>query len=59
MNAQEVENGATGPRLECPVCGQATSIRREPDPEDGDLFVTELETMARNEWRARLGRSTY
>ncbi|NIM50936.1 MAG: hypothetical protein GTN78_24370 [Gemmatimonadales bacterium] len=43
----------------CPLSGTDTGIVREIDPELGSLSVDELETLARNEWRRRLGKNAY
>jgi hypothetical protein len=43
----------------CPYCRSDTSIERELDPELGAVSLDELETLVRNEWRRRLGPSSY
>jgi hypothetical protein len=43
----------------CPFSGLNTSIERELDPELGAVSLDELETLVRNEWRRRLGASSY
>lgn len=43
----------------CPYCGNDTGIERELDPQFGPASVDELETLVRNEWRRRLGPSSY
>lgn len=45
----------------CPACGGETGIDRnlDPDREPGQLTLDELEALARNEWRRRLGPHTY
>ncbi len=43
----------------CPSCGEDTGIQRELDQQLGPVSVDELETLVRNEWRRRLGSSSY
>lgn len=57
---------ATAARLEtpvattaCPLTGRETALERVPDPEFGAVSLDELETLARNEWRRRLGPDAY
>jgi hypothetical protein len=43
----------------CPFSGIDTGIERRPDPELGAVSLDELETLVCNEWRRRLGSSSY
>jgi hypothetical protein len=43
----------------CPACGTSTAATRTLEPGLGGLSLDELETLARNEWRRRLGRDAY
>lgn len=43
----------------CPYCGTDTGVERVTDPELDTLSLTEFDTLVRNEWRRRLGRSAY
>jgi len=50
----------TGPGAStCPACGTPTTTGRDPDPALGGLSLDEIETLARNEWRRRLGEDAY
>lgn len=50
----------TNPRAAaCPACGGATGLERDLHPDLGPLSLDELETLARNEWRRRLGPQAY
>jgi len=51
------DDGSAG--TTCPACGHETDVEREPYPGLGDFALTELETMARNRWRKRLGPEAY
>lgn len=43
----------------CPACGRATTAARTLEPGIGGLSLDELETLARSEWRRRLGKEAY
>ena len=43
----------------CPLSGLDTGIERITDSELGPVSLDELETLVRNEWRRRLGSSSY
>lgn len=49
---------AAGPTT-CPLTGEETGIERTLDPEFRSVSLDELETLVRNEWRHRLGASSY
>lgn len=50
---------STNTSTRCPVSGIDTGIERELEPELGAVSLDELETLVRNEWRRRLGSSSY
>lgn len=43
----------------CPFCGSETEVQREVEPVLGGVALDELEILARNEWRRRLGPGAY
>jgi len=44
---------------QCPFCGEDTGVERAIDPEFGPISLDELETLVRNQWRGRLGATSY
>jgi hypothetical protein len=57
--ADSTGEDAPGGGARCPACGTDTAVERSAEPEIGGLSVDEVETLARNEWRRRVGPEAY